>query len=116
MKSKTLIPELFSAGRIELHTTSKGIRKSLSKLGIQTDKDYLKDCAGACIHEHLQSTGVLLVYVSDRQLPTLIHELFHATVRYLAYVGVPVQTNESNETYAYFLEHLTREFLPVIRP
>jgi hypothetical protein len=114
MKSKAITPELFNAGIIELHTTRKSLIKSMRKAGIPCDDDYLTDVIGACVHDYLESNSVMYIYVGDGKLTSLIHELFHATIRYLAYVGVPVQTNEANETYAYFIEYLTREFSPLL--
>lgn len=114
MTWKVIVPELFGVGRIELHTDRKMLIKRMRKIGIEPGKDYLADCSGSCIYEYLESHGILYVYVTEAKVTTLVHELFHASIRYLAYVGVPIKTNKSNETYAYFIEYLTREFLPII--
>lgn len=103
-------PELFNAGSIELHTSRRTLIKNVRAFGGTCEDTYLKDCAGACRYDDMDSNSRLYVYVGDGQLTTLVHECFHAAVRYLAWVGVPLEHNKSNETYAYFLEYLVREF------
>jgi hypothetical protein len=103
-------PELFRAGVIEFHTNSKRMVKHIRANGGVCEDNYFDDCAG-CVHStYLNTDGFLYVYVGDGKLTTLVHECFHAAVRYLAYVGVPLETNEPNETYAYFIEYLVGEF------
>lgn len=114
MSWKSIVPELFGVGRIELHTKRKKLIKHMRKIGISKEDDYLTDCSGACIYDYLESHGVIYVYIYSTQVSVLVHELFHTAIRYLAYVGIPVETNKPNETYAYFIEYLTRQFLPVV--
>lgn len=83
--------------------------------GAEVADDYMNNNAGACIYSGLEPRGVLYVYVGDGRLTTLVHECFHAAVRYLAYVGVPVEHNEPNETCAYLLEYLVGKGLPLIK-
>lgn len=114
MAWKSIVPELFGIGRIELHTKRKKLIKHMRKAGINKESDYLSDCSGACIYDYLGSHGVLYLYVYETKPSVLVHELFHAAIRYLAFVGVPIETDRPNETYAYFIEYLTREFLPLL--
>ena len=114
MSWKVIIPEMFRVGTIELHTSKKKLLKRMRKQGINVEDGYMDHCAGACVYTHLESKGVLYVLVADGRVTTLMHELFHVAIRYLAYVGVPVETNAPNETYAYFLEYLVGEFLPLL--
>lgn len=110
-----ITPPLFNCGSIEIHTNSKRLIKHMRASGAKVDDNYVEDIAGACIYSGLEPRGVLYVYVGDNLITTLVHECFHATVRYLAYVGVPVETNEPNETYAYMLDYLVGQGLPLIK-
>lgn len=119
MKNKkpwhAITPEMFRAGRIELHTHRSTLIKNLKANGAHCEPDFLKDCAGCCYYSPLYTDSVMYIYVGDGQLSTLIHECFHASVRYLAWVGVPLEHDEPNETYAFFLEYLVKEFNPVLK-
>lgn len=107
-------PEMFRAGNIEFHTNTRTLVKNIRAAGTSCKRDYFDHCAGACRYSTLQEHSVLYIYVGDGKLDTLVHECFHAAVRYLAWVGVPLVHNSSNEAYAYFLEYLVREFKPIL--
>ena len=111
----SITPPLFTAGRIEFHTDSKRLIKHMRATDADVADDFLDYSAGACIYDSLPAIGVLYIYVGDGKLTTLVHECFHAAVRYLAYMGVPLETDKANETYAYFLEHLVGVALPLIK-
>lgn len=111
----SITPPLFNAGRIEFHTRRDTLIKQMRSTGVECANDFLEDCAGACIYEELNQSSVMYIYVGDNRLTTLVHECFHAATRYLAWVGVKLEHDASNETYAYFLEHLVGEFEPLLK-
>lgn len=107
-------PPLFEVGRIEFSTDRKKMLKRMNKAGAGYSSDYLDGCAGVVVYEGLAASGVLYVGVFDGKQSTLVHELFHACTRYLAWVGVPLEHNESNEVYAYLQEWMWKQFSPVL--
>lgn len=109
------VPPLFSIGSIEFHTDTQCMLKRMNRAGANYPADYLEGCSGVVVYEGLDKVGVLYVGVFDGKLSTAVHELFHASVRYLAWVGVPLEHNESNEVYAYFLEWLTGTFAGLVQ-
>lgn len=97
-----ITPEMFKAGSIEFHTDRETLIKRVRANGGKCEDDFLQDCAGACHYRDLYNNSIMYVYVGDGRLATLIHECFHASVRYLAWVGVPLEHDKANETYAFF--------------
>lgn len=117
-KKKTWLairPDMFRAGSIEFHTDRATMIKQIRAKGATCESDCLDRCAGAVRYCDLNNYSTLYVFVGDGRLDTLIHECFHASVRYLAWVGVPLEHDEPNEAYAYFLEYLVREFKPYLK-
>lgn len=108
-------PPLFEVGRIEFHTNPKKMLKRMNKAGASYNDDYLDDCSGVVVYEGLAASGTLYVGVFNQCSSTLAHEIFHAAVRYLAWVGVPLEHDSGNETYAYLIGWLTEQFSPVLK-
>lgn len=111
----SIVPPLFNAGRIEFHTRRDTLIANMRSTGAECANDFLEDCIGACVFEELNHSGTMYVFVGDSKLTTLVHECFHAVTRYLAWIGVKLEHDAANETYAYLLEHLVEEFEPLLK-
>lgn len=72
-------------------------------------------CAGLT-YPWLQYKGkqVLLVMALAADIPTLTHELAHATFNILGYVGVAVSP-ANDEAFCYLLGHLMQEAIPHLK-
>lgn len=95
---------------VDVHvcTSLRAFRKAMKGYGVEPIE--VSHLAGVVVSEALEKHGCVLVGVFDGKVSTLVHELFHATVHVLDYVGVPTETGKSNEPYAYVLEFLYTEF------
>lgn len=109
---RTLIDiPLFNVGKVEFITSYDEAQQRILDLGLAYS---VHDSLGFVEYTVLGSDGVLLLCVFDGKITTLAHEVFHAAVRYLAYVGVPLVPNAANETHAHLIEYLMDKALPCL--
>lgn len=102
---------LFNVGKVEFITSYAEAQQRVLDLGLTYS---VHDSLGFVEYTVLGSDGVLLLCVFDGKVTTLAHEVFHAAVRYLAYVGVPLVPDAANETHAYLIEYLMDKTLPCL--
>lgn len=102
---------LFNVGKVEFITSYDEAQQRVVDLGLVYS---VRDTLGLVEYATLQSDGVLLLCVFDGKVATLAHEIFHAAVRYLDYVGVPLIPGAANETHAYLIEYFMDKMLPCL--
>ncbi len=103
---------LFDVGRVEFHKDRDQMRAGMDMVSGLDDSDKdLSHSAGCCVYGAWDGTDfVWFVGVFDGKVGTIGLECFHATVRILSQVGVPIQKDAANETAAYLLGWLVETF------
>lgn len=102
---------LFNVGKIEVITNYDEAQQRVLDLGLTYS---VRGSLGFVEYTTLPSDGVLLLCVFDGKVPTLAHEAFHAAVRYLDYVGVPLVPGAANETHAYLIDYIMDKAMPCL--
>lgn len=104
---------LFDVGRVEFHTDRDAMRRGMDYASGLTEEDKdISCCSGCCVFGAYDEGGgwVWFVGVFDGKPGTVAHESFHAAVRILSTVDVPIQKNAANETAAYLIGWLVDTF------
>lgn len=99
---KLKIP-LFETGTIEVYTDRRKAKRAFARLGIAGDVNQMDGCFA---YEAYDTHGVFVLCVFDGRLGSVAHESFHAAVRILHTVGVPLLPNSPNEAHAYLVDYL----------
>ena len=109
-----LVP-LFQCANIYLCVTKDEWQQSL--LSLNQPEQNLSFANGRTMHFCDEATGenLYLIGVFDNSISTLVHECAHAAFYCCSDVGVPIHTDQPNETYCYLLDRMFSAFLPHIK-
>jgi hypothetical protein len=108
-KSVARIPIPLYGGTVWFAQSIVDTQICASLLGAEAPPD---GCDGLCYEWHsYMGKRILLVLAPPTDVPTLAHEISHATFKILGYVGVPVENDAANEAFCYLMGYLMQEAL-----